>query len=132
MVRSFWHPLPGPVRVCASFLGSWHVAVVGTAIAEADIKNFYHPHTFAGEYIREMVPSSLCALLPGVVRVLQVEAPGSEVDLDLRRLLLRLAHRRAFGSKVRWRSGSRKRWGRNDIHGDGGPHRCLFAGSLAS
>jgi hypothetical protein len=41
------------------------VAVVGTAIAEYDVKNFYHPHTFAGEYIKEVVLSSLCALFLG-------------------------------------------------------------------
>jgi hypothetical protein len=64
-VRAFSYRFLGPVRVVWSFLGNWLTAAIGTAIAEAEFKNFYHPHTFAALYMREMLLSVAGASLLG-------------------------------------------------------------------
>ncbi len=64
-VRAFWHRIPRPVRVVGAFVGNWLAAVAGTAMTEDEFKPFYHPATFGGLYMREILLSTVVASLLG-------------------------------------------------------------------
>ena len=65
VVRTFWHRLPGPVRVLSALIGNFLVAAVGTGISEGAFYSFYHPVSIQGGYAKELILSAAVAFLLG-------------------------------------------------------------------